>query len=255
MVSKKGYRGRKPRRSGKGYSSKGKYSASKPTLGKGSIALKSFRSNDPFPPRCFKTMTYSASGQLDLITAGTANFSSSEYAWVLNSVADPFLGTLPGNLNTACYGMTEMAAIYNRYKVNGVLIEVQFFDPSVDGLVLGLLFNNPSNSEVLTGKSIGTVEKRPQGWTSTLANTGSQKMNFKQYFPMNVLGNITKSQFKNDITNWTAATTGSPATIPLMQLCMADSSARNPATPITLYCAFTIRLSYFTEFYARKQYT
>jgi len=221
-------------------------------LGVGAISLKTWKSNDPFPPRCFKTMTYAASSILTLSTSGSLNFISDEHTFKLNSIFDPYLGTTPAPLNVKAYGYTEMATLYSRYRVNGVLVEVQFFDPSADGLVMGMLFLNPSSSNSLIGESVGQIERRPQGWTSSLANTGSQKLNFRQYYPMNHLFNISKLQFKSDIDSTTAAITGDPASLPLLKIAMADSNGT--AGGSTFYCKYTIRLTYFTEFYQRKQY-
>lgn len=226
----------------------------KSNFGKGTIGLAQFRANDPFPPICHKKMTYCESGQLRIVPSGSQLFSAvDEYVWKLNDVLDPYVGTLPAILNASTYGMNEMAQLYNRYKVTGCMIEITFFDPSADGLVVGLIINNPSNAVVLAGKYIGDVGKRPQGWVSSLANTGSQKLNFKQYFPMHTLCNLTKLQFKVDIDNLTSPTTGSPGSLPKLHLNMADSTARSSGSD--LFMQFTIKLTYFTEFYQRKQYT
>lgn len=258
MVGKKGRSGvrRKKPVSRRKPLAKNKYARKRlgPKLGTGTITLKSYGANDPFPPMCMKTMTYAATHQLHINNAiGTANFSSEERVWKLNSPVDPYVGITPSVLNTSAYGMTEMASLYNRYKVFGVLVEIQFFDPNEDGLVAGVLFNNPSNgSNQLLNSSIGSVEKKPQGWTSSLANTGSQKLNFRQYYPMHQLFNLTKSQYANDIENTTSGTASDPATNAWVNICMADSNAR---ANTDLYMQYTIRLTYYTQFYQRKQYS
>lgn len=233
-----------------------------PILGGRTMGLSVINSEDPFPPMCLKRMTYSGTGQLHIANGatGTANFANvgGDFVWRLNSPYDPYIGISPSSLNTSAYGFAEMATLYNRYKVHGVLCEIQFFDPSssgdarADGLVLGVILNNPSNVDTVNGLSIGAVERRPQGWTSTLADSGKQSLNFRQYLPMHTAFNITKLQYKADIENTTAGTNGDPGSVPTLHLSMADSNARSDST--NLYMNFTIKLTYFTQFYQRKQY-
>lgn len=219
----------------------------------GASGTVNFRKNDPFPAMCLKRMVYATRGQFALTRDGTTLFGSGlDQVFNLNTPWDPSTA-ITGETNVAAYGMTEMISLYNRYKVHGVLVEVQFFDPSTDGLVCGILFNNPSNlSATLAGKTIGAIEKRPMAWASSLANSGSQKLNFKQYFPMNKLFNLTKSQYKNDIENTTSDTNNKPATLVQMRMNVADSSA---AASGTVYMNYVLKLTYFTQFYQRKQYT
>lgn len=232
-----------------------------PSLGGRTIGLSVINANDPFPPMCMKRMTYCGTGQLQVNNGaiGTALFANvgGDFVWRLNSPHDPYIG-VTASLNTSAYGMTEMAFLYNRYKVHGVLAEIQFYDPSssgtskADGLVLGIILNNPSNTDTVTGLTIGAVERRPQGWTSTLADSGKQSLNFRQYLPMHTAFGITKLQYKTDIENTTGATNSDPGSVPTLHLSMADSNGRSDST--TLYMNFTIKLTYFTQFYQRKQY-
>lgn len=219
----------------------------------GASGTVNFNKNDPFPAMCLKRMVYSTRGQFALTRDGATTFGSGlDQVFNLNSPWDPSTA-VTGEGNVSAYGMTEMISLYNRYKVHGVLVEVQFFDPSTDGLVCGLLFNNPSNlSATLAGKSIGAIEKRPMAWASSLANSGSQKLNFKQFFPMYKLFNLTKSQYKNDIENTTSATDNKPATLAQMHINIADATA---AASGTVYMNYVIKLTYFTQFYQRKIYT
>lgn len=232
-----------------------------PILGGRTMGLSVINANDPFPPKCFKRMTYCGTGQLVIQNGilGTSNFANvgGDVVWRLNSPYDPYIG-VAASLNTSAYGMTEMASLYNRYKVFGCLIEIQFYDPSAlgdtraDGLVLGLILNNPSNTDTVTGLSIAAVERRPQGWTSTLADSGKQSLNFRQYLPMHTAFNVTKLQYAVDLENTTAATNSDPGSVPTLHLSMADSNARSDSS--VLYMNYTIKLTYFTQFYQRKQY-
>jgi hypothetical protein len=214
----------------------------------GSGRMTNFVKNDPFPPSCYKQMVYAGTGQL-FVTSTNKQFGT-ELSFKLNSIYDPYDGTT-GTLNTTAYGQAQMAGLYHRYKVNGVKLEVQFFDPSHDGIVCGILLNNPSNlAEALGGKDCGQLAKMPMSWSSSISNTGSQKMYFKQYWPMNVVFNMTKGQYLNDIDNTTSATNGSPATLAKALLAIADANFSNAERSIN----FTIKITYYTYFYQRKQY-
>lgn len=210
--------------------------------------LNRYNKGDPFPPYMFKSMTYASSYAITRTATLSTTFAT-PFQFRLNDPYDPYIGTTPAVLDKTVNGMAELASLYNRMKVAGMRIEIEFFDPSADGLVVGCQVLNPANlASTIAGQDIGDIEARPQCWTKSIVNTGSQRVWFKQNFKMHDLFNITKIQYDANIEAFTQPTNGSPSTYPVLEVSCADSNGAN--TQKTLQ--FTIKLTYYTQFYQRK---
>ncbi len=209
--------------------------------------LHQFNKMDPFPPTKNMTVTYAGADQLTTANGITNDFGS-ELSFQLNAPADPLFGTSPAVLNKTANGMDEIALLYHRMKVNAVSVEVEFYDPSLAGIVCGALVKNPSNAgEVLQTSPIGIVEARPYAWTQFISDTGNQRTVFRMYAKMSKLWNLTELQYKTDIVNTTSTTTAVPATPVYLALAVSDSLGSSTSKT----CQFTIKIHYYCQFYQR----
>lgn len=151
------------------------------------------------------------------------------------------------------YARDTMVTLYDRYKVTGVTVQVEFTTPNINGIICGVMFNNPTNTSVLTGNVPAYIRELPNAASHIVADTGKQKWVFRKHFPMwKVLG-VTKLQFEADIGIYDALSTGSPsltAGLATMRLAIAniDTAGAASAGDITANTVITMH----TDWYQRK---
>lgn len=213
--------------------------------------------NDPFPQMQFRKLTY-----VDENIIGTTNVASpmfgTENLYNLNSIWDPYVAGGVNSHNTTALGCVELAALYYRYKVHAVDIDVTFYNPrlntftasaDINGLIAGLIVNNPSSlANTLAGNDAGRVSKLPFVWTKEVPATGQNKVHFKQYLRMSTLFEMTNAQYKDDINNTTAGTLANPSTLTQLGIALADGNSNSTF----YYCNYRVQITYYTQFYQRK---
>jgi len=192
------------------------------------------RMKDPFPQRKFCKMRYSDNVT---ITAPATNLSY-EYIYSLNGLYDPdFTGT-----GHQPYGYDTCSLLYNNYIVRGIFINIEWYDPSADGVQVGYRIQGSS----VGGATIGALEESPLTMCTALNNTGIQKTHQRIYVrPWDAIG-VTKNQYLNDINANGAAVSANPTVQGYLRL-FAVSTQSGAASTVKM----KIELSYFTEFYNR----
>lgn len=196
---------------------------------------------DPFPPSQLVKFTY---GQTVVLTSGTGGIYGSEQVYRLNSLYDPDLT----GLGHQPYGHDEMANLYRNYKVVGVGIDIKFSSPTDNGIVCAAAILNPNDTFSTTGKATDTLAEKTMCSTKILNNTGSQKVEMKQYLPMHTIVGVTKEQFKNSIGAPYAALFGAS---PVDQARLAvNVCSIGSASGAGVSCR--IKLTYYTQVYERK---
>jgi len=195
--------------------------------------------SDPFPIRWNRTLRYS---QLVTLTAGASGLFGTEQIFRLNSLFDPDLS----GVGHQPYGYDSLAALYYRYKVRAVRVCLRFSDPSADGVLCAAQFQVPSMTQTVTGADASAVMERAGVWTHNLNNTGEQVAVLDQYFPMSTLTAVTPQQFENNLEDYQALCTTSPARTPYVRIAIA--ALDGSSTP-------TVRLEatimYYTTFFER----
>ncbi len=166
-----------------------------------------FVTNDPFRPTMPIKLTYTDTSTL---STGVSGSCGSIKIFSLNSLFDPD----QGGVGHQPYGYDQLATLYNRYKVNAVLVTTVFTDPSEDGLVVAAQFQSHNNAYDMVGKTPRQLKEQPMSVTRTINNSGSQKVTVKQFFGIHTVSGLTKLQFDADNDIFTASVNLSPSIQP-----------------------------------------
>lgn len=201
--------------------------------------FRDYIARDPFPPSMFRKVTYSANVVLG--TPATSLFGT-QSVYNLNGLYDVDAGV--GGHQP--YGFDELMMLYEKYKVNGVLLNITINDPGADGVIVGMQVTPPSSSYSLTGKSLDEIDEQPMSIVRRVNNTGSQKVHVKQYFPMHRILGLTPLQFKADLSEYTGNAATNPGSIPLFKI--AALNIAGTATAVSV----TIKFTFYSQFYRRS---
>lgn len=210
--------------------------------GKGS-PFKNFHTNNPFKPRLNAKLVYTSAFVLADAGSSLTTFGTAQ-TMAMNDIYDPDIT----NAGHQPYLRDTLATLYSRYKVNGVHIQVDCNDPTVDSLTVGFAMLNPDN----TGFNITTYDhaqlrELPMCAVRYVSGTGSQTAVFKGYVPMYAALTWTKKAFQADQDGTTAAIGASPGTRP--RFVFAVSNMRG-GTGASIVC--TVKMTYYTTFYDRQ---
>jgi hypothetical protein len=177
---------------------------------------------DPLPPRFICKFRYQSTKKFT-VAAGTFGL---ENLYRLNSLYDPdFTGA-----GDYPYAFPTFQSLYKTYRVHGVLVEVLFTDPSVDGLIGGVLVQPSTSPATLAGETIDTAGARPMVATVALNFSGSQTALVRQYLSIAAIDGIPKAQLLGD-PNYQAQTNTSPVSTPFLRVAIAcEDLANNTAT-------------------------
>lgn len=215
--------------------------------------LSTFNDINPFPVSLHTKFVYV--GQGELTSAAGSNVTGTSVTFNLNSLYDPYAGITPASWNTSCYNFTKLCASdgpYQRYKVNGALVDILLFDSKgtdSDSNELAILMTTPSSSTTVSGVLPYDVEKVPFGRVVRLADSGSQRRRITQYVPMSQIFGWSKEQFRGDKENTTGPYNNNPGSIPKLHMALAN--ARSAATATTMLVR--VKITFFAELYDRMQ--
>lgn len=193
---------------------------------------------DPLPVRYPCKFRYQSTKKL---TVGLAAFGT-EVLYRLNSLYDPDFsgaGDYP-------FAFQSFQALYKNYRVHAVTLEVEFTDPSVDGLVGGVLVGATNNTAALAGQTLDWAGARPMIATVMVNNTGGQKALIRQRFSIDQIDGIRRTQLLGD-PNYQAATTTNPTNTPFLRVAIAAEDTGNSTA--TMYAQ--IRLIFEAELFDR----
>lgn len=205
--------------------------------------FKMYDDKDPIKPYMDCKFTYAES--IGLIT-GAAGIVTSQQSYNLNSLYDPDktgVGHQP-------YYYDQLAVLYQRYKVKGCLVELEWLNPTEDGLN-AIMMVQPSSQTVvsLNGFIASTLIERPQVVVRGLESTGPQRMVIKQYFDIAALEGMTKLAFEGSASDeYCANYNANPAATPTISL---GISSANGVSGATMQC--NVRLTYYARVYERIQ--
>lgn len=200
--------------------------------------IKTFSSQDPFKPYYDCKLQYA---QTFDGTTNAVNTWGTDQIFRLNSLYDPDetgVGHQP-------YGFDQLALLYRRYKVSAVLVEIIARDPLDEGCYIGMQVIPPSGTGNLVGKTLDEIKERPMCAVRGIPNTGSQKVYLKQWIPIQTVSGLSPIQFKANSEDFTASVSGSPNSIPRLQL--ATLNNKSTASNFTL----TVKLTFYAMFYDR----
>jgi len=204
--------------------------------------LANFSVASPFPPRKGYRLTYEQDG---FLTVGTSGLTGSIQKFNLNSLFDPD-NTGSGHQP---YGYDALQVAYNRYKVSGCLVDLEFYDPqTIDSVMCVYALFNPANiSNTIAGVSPATASEKHNAESCAVMGTGSQKKKIKFFISMAELFNLSKLQYKSDIDNTTADVGANPGSLGTLQLASADPNGGSSGG-----IRYRMRLTYYCMLYQRK---
>lgn len=198
-----------------------------------------YGSFSPFPPTYSCKMRYC---ETFTSTTGVAGVFPVPQAMSLNSLYDPDItgfGHQP-------YGYDQMTALYRRYLVSGVKVDITFTDPSADGMVCGVMVQSSGAGGSLSGIQPAIIKEQPLSWICPINNTGSQVRHFRQYLPLPKIEGLKRVQWIANQDQYGALVTASPTLQPTIQFAAASDAGSAGAT---LKCR--IELTYYVRFYDR----
>lgn len=171
--------------------------------------------------------------------AATANFNVSVAATIgTNAAYDP---KQAGSGDYQPYGFNVMAGIYAKYLVSSVKFELEFYDPSVDGLNVGYQIGLQSPS----GVQLNVAEQRPQTELTSMSNSGDQKVVMRGQFPLHLVQGLKKLQWEDELATYGAAISANPGSIQQFYIFVVGI---NSGTPTVRY---RLKVWFRTRFYQR----
>lgn len=181
----------------------------------------------------------------DLITLNSANLSTiygTEKAYRLNSLFDPDF-SVGGHQP---YGFDQMAAMYNKYIVHGVKVEVWGVNPTNPGVTLGVQIQTPSDTNTLQGRGPSHVREMPNVVQKFINTTGSQVVAVSEYIPMYRALGVSPQQARSDLSNYAATVVADPAIVPYLKLAINNINGIG-VTGLNV----EVRLTYYATLYDR----
>ena len=193
----------------------------------------------PFPPTQFCKMEFS--DLKGLTSAATTSVTGLEFAYRLNSIWEPKLGA---GATFRANGWDQISSIYQQYKVHGVKIEIEFTNPSADGMMWVIALRAPSNTANTNSLLTRQIDMRAMHYTGPINNTGSQVKRWSKYVNIGQVSGLTKLQFKADTEDYNSPIFTNPSKVPVLAVNVANSA---DATIQNLN--FKLRLLYYVQLY------
>lgn len=194
---------------------------------------------DPFPQRLNTRVKYCYSGTLTS-HASTPRWTGSEQIFRLSSIYDCNY-TLAAQQSVVGWSMFD--SIYKGYIVNGAKIEVNFSNPSSDGMVCFCSLNQTSSLATLADK---TNYEASLVYSSDVNNTGGQTRKFNFYVkPWSLLG-LSKLEWKANKGTHSSALSANPTQDILFRIACSGAS-----TSQTVHAS--VRIIYYVTFFERAQ--
>lgn len=212
---------------------------------------KIFRSIQPYGikpdwhPRVLQTR-FKYSYHATLQTAATIEAFGIEQVFRLNSIYDANFTTIgPTANNKTVVGHVNIAQLYNRYIVLGAKVEVDFDDPSQDGLVCGCSLNQSFAMQSYTVRAVG---EQFLTYTSALNNTGSQKKSYRFYVKPWAIQGLSKLEYMANKSTHSSAMNSNPTDDLYFRIAIANC---HDTAVATMKC--NVRIIFYTQCYERIQ--
>lgn len=194
----------------------------------------------PFPLVKYANIAYA---DTFVLSSGTLQLFGVEQTIILNGLWDvDFSGVGHQPL-----GFDQLMAIYGKYKVMSVKVELDWYDPNTEGLMVGFKVNSPGDGSALGGMSYQKAKELLDTNLKPLAQTGSQhiKQTFKA--PAHVFLGVTKQQFNTNVENYTGDGSSNPIRGSTLRFALI-----NPHSAINGFINCSMKVSFRAQFYERK---
>lgn len=178
----------------------------------------------------------------EVIGAPSTGVIGSEIIIKLN---DPWTPNLAGGNTT--YGFTTMSQLYERYIVDAVGIDIEFSDPSADGMMCFAMVQRAQGSLSLAGLDNFEAMNQPGCFSGMLNNTGGQTCRAVQQLSIHEIEGLTKTQVLDEMEQYGGTTAGSPPRRPYLRVGVSNLAG------VESTCTVIFRIVYRTKFYSRKE--
>lgn len=173
----------------------------------------------PFPWRWNARLTYGVN--IALGTVGSIP-TASGYRFRLNSVYDPDAS----GTGEQPYQYDSMTAIYKKYLVRAVYIDLTFSDPSVDGLWCGWSLRSATTTgDIPNGLTLGDIMSRPTFRCVPLNNTGAQVVTLRERVPIHTVLGLSAQQYEAGVLDFGAAYNANPSSEADLELFVIDPNS------------------------------
>lgn len=205
-------------------------------------------------------MQYEAHPFLNTGDTPTQNVLTGQLSFRLNNINLPFIGQIAGNILPQ--GYTQAALAFSRFKVMGVKIEAEFFDPS-DDCMLAMMVASSAQAFDLQNANVTNADVQRNIYVKSISSTGSRRIVFKKYVPIHGIEGLTHNQFNGDISMYSfpfqnsiataltdeAGTTGDlmRKRVPKVHFAIASNETQTAAISVKA----RIKLTYYTNVYGR----
>lgn len=214
-------------------------SATKSTMGK---EFSTLYTAFPYARNCILPAVKKITLASTLAGTTTQDQFGDEWVFRLNSIFAPQF-TAGAGANRVL-GYTQVAALYKRYKVVGVVVDIEVYDPDQDGMVVGIGYQPGNATQQLAGVLIDDIDAKQGYYVASFSNTGSQKKHFKKFIPMYRLLGLTKAQFAADTFLYSSDIGSSPNQVPFLRIAVAST-----ANATNSFARAIIRIEYHTRLY------
>lgn len=153
-----------------------------------------------------------------------------------NSVYEPV-----DTLSDQPYGYDQMAALYSKYKVLGVTLQVTSAASATSPSMMFVLGQSPTGGVSLSGANAGLTTSRPNVAVYPCAAAGGPVSTYRRDFAIHELLGVTKQEFDSNVEDYTAAVGANPAQMPTIQLAESTLSSVQSATVSYVSLTFTVQ--------------
>ncbi len=197
------------------------------------LTLRSLQARLPIPFPVSRTVDLPFDDFTNLAATASNNVSTVRYG--LNALYDPkMLGT--GDYQP--YGFNTLALLYGRYIVTSVFMDLEFFDPSVDGLTVGFKLGGSDPS----GQQINVAVQQPFTAMQTISNSGDQRAHFQIGIPLHQIVGITPGMWRDEQNQYGAAVSANPTQIPKLTVWVGGVGSGTPTVRYNLRLVYRARL-------------
>lgn len=153
-----------------------------------------------------------------------------------NSVFEPVdtLGDQP-------YGYDQMAALYSKYKVLGVDLQITSASTGAQPSMIFVLGQSPTGGVSLSGANAGLTTSRPNVAAYPCSAVGGPVSTYRRNFAIHELLGVTKQEFDSNVEDYTALVNANPAQMPTIQVAESTMGSTTSATVHYILMTFTVQ--------------
>lgn len=157
-----------------------------------------------------------AIGTVGSIPTGT------KYRFSLNSLYDPDIT----GIGNQYYQYDQLTAVYTKYIVKSLKLEITFNDPTTSGMFVGYsIHTDTTNNDDPTGKTIGDYMSRPNFRCVPLTNYGTESVTLMETIPLHEVFGLSQAQYLSVTDQYGAAYNASPLAQAYVDLFVCDPNS------------------------------